>query len=74
MQNKTNALVIYDNKLNASLVGLAKKDYDIFMVCAYKLKDMRNTTIKISYAELISLGNKTVTINLVKSVQSCTEV
>lgn len=47
-------LVIYDNRINVSLQGLTRKDYDVFMTCAYKLKDMKNETIEISYADLMS--------------------
>ena len=51
--NKNEQLVIYDNRINVSLQGLTKRDYDIFMVCAYKLKDMKNEEVEISYSELM---------------------
>lgn len=50
-------LVIYDNKINAQIVGLQKKDYDLFMTCAYKLKDMSNQTIEVGYRELMNTGH-----------------
>lgn len=48
-------LVIYDNKINAQMTGLKAKDYDLFMVCAYKLKDMSNQSIGIGYREIMDL-------------------
>ena len=45
-------LVIYDNKINAQMTGLKAKDYDLFMVCAYKLKDIANQSIGIGYREI----------------------
>lgn len=51
--DKNEQLVIYDNRINVSLQGLTKRDYDIFMVCAYKLKDMKNEEVEISYSELM---------------------
>lgn len=54
---KDEQIVIYDNRINVSLQGLTKKDYDVFMTCAYKLKDRKNDLIKISYAELMSTAN-----------------
>lgn len=48
-------LVIYDNKINAQMTGLKAKDYDLFMVCAYKLKDMANQSIEVGYREIIDL-------------------
>lgn len=52
----THEVVIYDNQINASLKGLDKKDYDIFMACAYKLKDVKNSIVEVSYAELRKLA------------------
>lgn len=49
-------IVIYDNRVNVSLQGLKKRDYDVFMVCAYRLKDMKNEQIEISYSELMSVA------------------
>ena len=48
-------LVIYDNKINAQMTGLRAKDYDLFMVCAYKLKDIANQSIEIGYREIMDL-------------------
>lgn len=48
-------LVIYDNKINVQMTGLRAKDYDLFMVCAYKLKDMANQSIEVGYREIINL-------------------
>lgn len=48
-------LVIYDNKINAQMTGLKAKDYDLFMVCAYKLKDIANQSIEIGYREIMDL-------------------
>lgn len=50
-------LVIYDSNINAQIVGLQKKDYDLFMTCAYKLKDMSNQTIEVGYRELMNTGH-----------------
>ena len=50
-------LVIYDSNINAQIVGLHKKDYDLFMTCAYKLKDMSNQTIEVGYRELMNTGH-----------------
>lgn len=52
----TEQIVIYDNRVNVSLQGLKKRDYDVFMVCAYRLKDMKNEQIEISYSELMSVA------------------
>lgn len=48
-------LVIYDNKINAQMTGLRAKDYNLFMVCAYKLKDMANQSIEVGYREIMDL-------------------
>lgn len=48
-------LVIYDNKINAQMTGLKTKDYNLFMICAYKLKDMANQSIEVGYREIIDL-------------------
>lgn len=48
-------LVVYDNKINAQMTGLRAKDYDLFMVCAYKLKDIANQSIEVGYREIIDL-------------------
>ena len=50
-------LVIYDSNINAQIVGLQKKDYDLFMTCAYKLKDMSNQTVEVGYRELMNTGH-----------------
>lgn len=50
-------LVIYDSNINAQIVGLHKKDYDLFMTCAYKLKDMSNQTVEVGYRELMNTGH-----------------
>lgn len=47
--------VVYDNKINAQMTGLRAKDYDLFMVCAYKLKDMANQSIEVGYREIMDL-------------------
>lgn len=57
-------LVIYDNRINVSLQGLKARDYDTFMLCAYKLKDRKNEQIEISYTDLINASqSKHYTIN-----------
>lgn len=54
LNNEEQQLVIYDNRINVSLQGLTRRDYDVFMTCAYKLKDMKNETIEVSYADLMA--------------------
>lgn len=52
-----NSVVLYDNAVNISLQGLKRNELDIFMACAYKLKDKGCEKLEIGYSELMNTAN-----------------